>query len=97
MAARDFELMAMIDYCYFEIGRIKERVFAKKPRSPIDAMVDNATGYDEHAADKRALRYYLICMCRYKMEYGADYSHEYKFLQQVTAMCRKRHNNTKRE
>ena len=52
--ARWLELKCQIDYLYFELGEIHKNM----PKSPIDKMIDNSTGYEK----ERRARITQICV-----------------------------------
>lgn len=45
-----FEAYAIIDYCHYMLAEIQKDM--NKKRSPIDIMIDNASGYSKAKADE---------------------------------------------
>lgn len=81
---RNFELHAMIDFCYWQLGKLKDTL--DKPQHPLDRMIDEATGYDKTLAKeaRQTAISLLKNIVEYKKEYGADYSYDEEMLNKVT-------------
>lgn len=46
-SSETFEAYATIDYCYYRLGKIQEEINKVSPKTSIDMLIDNATGFTD--------------------------------------------------
>ena len=85
---KEFEIIAEIDYWYFVISQMSESLNLKKSRSPLEHMIDQATGYDKKLAEdakaevKTAIDIFKKII-RLKKKIEADVESDEKLLHQL--------------
>ena len=82
-SAKTFECYATIEGCYFLINKIQENL--KREDSPIEIMIDRASGFSQYQAIKEG-RFLIqtlktIISCKKKIE--ADYSVDEELLNEL--------------
>lgn len=76
-----FQAHAVISYCYFRINQLSEES-KQKPKSVIHAMIDEATGYNDHFKKERVseLKVLAKTIIENKKLIDADFSNDELFL-----------------
>lgn len=76
---RKLEHIATIDFCYWKLEKLNEKLSHSK--SPIEAAIDNACGYDELKEVKDEAISLVEQIIESKKAIGADYTGDEKFLE----------------
>jgi hypothetical protein len=77
-----------IDFAYFSISEIKKEIERIKPKSNLDSMIDNATGFGEAKSKelREALIYQVKTIIRNKKKLGYDYEIDSNVLSALTKL-----------
>lgn len=76
---RKLEHIAIIDFCYWRFEKLNEKL--SRSKSPIEAAIDNACGYDELKEVKDEALSLVEQIIESKKAIGADYAGDEKFLE----------------
>ncbi len=75
---KTLERIATIDYCYWCLGKLNEKL--SKPKPSIVQMVDKACGYDEVEEIRKEAISLVECIIENKKAINADYSGDSELL-----------------
>ncbi len=81
---KTFEAYAQIDYCYYMIGEINNKI--NKPLSPIEVAIDKTTGNDSSEQEIKNLIGLLKNIIKNKKIIEADYSGDEAMLNNLTKL-----------
>jgi len=78
-----FEAYATIDYCHWRMKETSKGMNNREPLSPIEKMIDKATGSDPDAEYLTEIRELLEALIEAKDKIGADSSEDKKMLEKI--------------
>ncbi len=83
---RQLYYRGQIDYSYWVIQAISDHTGEMK--SPLEAMIDKATGFDVHKAVERIneIKYYVSIIIRCKKKLGYDLKNDKEFLKKLKSI-----------
>lgn len=77
----NLEHIAMIDYCYWRLGKLNEAL--SKPKSVMEQLADKACGYNEVEEIRKESIILVEQIIESKKAIGADYSGDGEFLDKL--------------
>lgn len=78
------EIIGTIDYCYWQLEQLNKKLQSNK--SPIDAAIDYACGYDEVEDIRKQAIQLIEQIIESKKLINSDYSYDIKFLDNLKSI-----------